>query len=119
MKNYEITDNTIFLRGDYTKLSVSAIRESLIKNIKHGRIELINGSRLDNLDSAGVALIDELIEYFNLDLSALQAFSDVNMNKVNIFTVIGLPVEQKAKPETLLYKIGDYIAVSIFVQKSI
>ena len=107
--NYEISDDTIYLKGDYTKLTVTVAREMLIKSVKNIRIELINGSQLENLDSAGVALIDELIEYFNLDLSALQGFSEANLNKVNIFTVIGLPEEPKPEHETLLYKLGDYI----------
>ena len=106
--NYEISDNVIFLKGDYTKQSVTTIRENLIKSLKLVRIDVIDGTRLGDLDSAGVALIDELIEYFNLDLSGLRSFSNENLNKVNIFTVTGLPVEPKPKSETLLYRVGDY-----------
>ena len=107
--NYEIVDNRIFLKGDYTKKTVKSIRELMEKSVRNSRIEIIDGSLLNELDSAGVALIDELIEYFNLDLKVLHGFTEANLSKVNIFTVIGLPDEPVRKPETWLYRLGDYL----------
>jgi phospholipid/cholesterol/gamma-HCH transport system permease protein len=77
--------------------------------LKKALITQIDGNGIESLDSAGVALIDEVIEQQNLSLSALTNFSESDHNKVKIFTVIGLPAEVKPKPDSLLLRLGDYL----------
>jgi phospholipid/cholesterol/gamma-HCH transport system permease protein len=107
--NYEIIDRIVFLKDDITKSSVSEFRNSLLIDLeKASAIDSIDGSQITDLDSAGVALIDEIIEKCTLSLDSLINFSETNQKKVNIFTVQGLPEDVKPAKESMLYQIGDF-----------
>ena len=111
-EHYSVKDNIIFLKNDLNKSNVPNLYKNIIFDLtllskNHAEI-IIDGSELNNIDSAGVALLDEMIEISKLSVDSIKNFSPAIQKKIKIFTVQGLPEENPPKKESFLYFIGDY-----------
>ncbi|MCL2064166.1 MAG: ABC transporter permease [Candidatus Cloacimonetes bacterium] len=115
---YHVESDTIHLRGSYIKGTIPEIHKDLTStllksNIRNHYSELkIDGSQLTELDSSGVALLDEIMEILDISTNALVNFSAGNQKKINIFSSFSPHKNEKnineKTDETFLYKIGDF-----------
>jgi len=109
---YNITENTIHLNGSYIKSTIHDFYQSLHNDIavlnRYFSDIFIDGSKLTELDNAGVALIDELSEQHNIKNNNLINFSDINKEKMRILCTKGLKEEALPRKDSRLYIIGDY-----------
>jgi len=106
---YSITGRTIYLDGDFLKTTITIPRVTLLAEIKSAHIEAIDGSAISSIDSAGVSLLDELMQVCKLSQNALINFSVENTNKIKIFSVYNLPAVQTPPKDSFLYRVGDSI----------
>jgi len=106
--SYSIENEVLYLRGELLKTNITSIRSELLSVLPTKRIEVIDGSGITDIDSAGVALLDEVMEKLYLGGEALQGFSSENTSKINIFSVRSLPEEPLPSKESFLYLMGDY-----------
>jgi len=107
--NYIITDRTLYIDGDLLKTTVTALRESLLAEIKPTSIQKIDGSGISSIDSAGVSFLDELLKIYQLSPEQIINLSEENRSKIKIFSVYNLPPEPQSQKESLLYRIGNGI----------
>jgi len=113
MNFYKIENDVIYLLDDWTKETVPQFLNQILKIIeeikKEGITLFLNGNRICELDSAGVALIDEILEKCNQKIDSLINFSDTNQQKIKIFSVHGLLIETPPDRGPFLLIIGDNI----------
>ena len=103
--------NVIYLKETLVKSNVPECFKALMQEVEaqsdiHAEI-FIDGSMLVEIDSAGVALIDEILEKCNLSHANLINFSDSNLEKIKIFSSQGLTDEPLPQKESWLYIIGE------------
>jgi len=106
--NYNLENEVLSLQGELIKTTVTSIRKELLAILHTKRIEYIDGAAITDIDSAGVALLDEIMERCYLGSETLQNFSRENTSKIAIFSVRSLPVEPLPQKESFLYLVGDY-----------
>jgi phospholipid/cholesterol/gamma-HCH transport system permease protein len=108
MSYFFISDRTLYLKGDMTKTTVPDIRNQLLRETKTP-LTLIDGTAVSEIDSAGVALIDEIMQINSLSADDLTGFSQLQQEKISIFTTHGLPAVPLPKRESWIFKLGDYL----------
>ena len=106
---YSINENTVFLKGNYIKTSIhffyETIHHDLVLIQRYFQEIIFDGSGIVELDNAGVALIDELSEKYNINKYV--NFSDINQEKMRILCTKGLKEEPLPEKESYLYQMGD------------
>ena len=85
MNRYNIIDDTLYLIGNHTKTKIPLFYKNIKKDINF-TIKYIDGSMLLDIDSSGVALLDEIMCILNLSLSHLINFSVENFRIINTFS---------------------------------
>ena len=110
---YKIDKNSIYLIGTWSKVTVpdfiDEVINALLRETDEDRILYIEGSNLVELDSAGVALIDEILEKCKLSIECLTNFTENDLSKLEIFSVHSLPIEDIPEKIPFLEQFGDEV----------
>ncbi|MCF7814832.1 MAG: ABC transporter permease, partial [Candidatus Cloacimonetes bacterium] len=104
----ELKQNTLFLQGSLDKFTVPDLTGKLT-SLKNVRILKIDLSEVTNIDSAGVAFLDSIIERFPKEKPVLINY-DGNLKKsIDTFSSINIPETAIQKKMNLFENIGDLI----------
>lgn len=109
-----LKDDVLHLEDNLLKGNVPELYNQLFSS-KYSKelsaINYINGSKVKDIDSAGVALLDEIFEFNKTDAffsDFLRFFSSNNITKINTFTTNSLGEAVQVTGVSFLESIGDF-----------
>lgn len=109
----KLSNNTLYLDGEYSKFSVPKLERELLKILKGESVSSVDLAGISMIDSAGVALLDEL--HYRLEPSAqsikFQAASLEVQAVIDTFSTIGLSIQQRKREMGFFESIGEYAIV--------
>ncbi|HPY96405.1 MAG TPA: MlaE family lipid ABC transporter permease subunit [Candidatus Cloacimonadota bacterium] len=108
MLEYKIEDKALFLIGSLNKDTIPEIYENISKEKNLSEIDKISLEGLEQIDSAGVALLDELIIASGKDLP-LTGMSQMIKDTVSVFESRSLPESSKPRKIYMFEAVGDKI----------
>jgi len=104
----ELKQNTLFLRGSLDKFTVPDLMAKL-SAFKKARLLQIDLSDVTNIDSAGVAFLDSILEKFKSDNPELINYDENVKNAIITFSSSQLPAAAKPGKNNFFIQIGDGI----------
>ncbi|HOQ80238.1 MAG TPA: hypothetical protein PLH63_04180, partial [Candidatus Cloacimonadota bacterium] len=108
MLEYKIEDKALFLIGSLNKETIPEIYEKISKEKSLSEIDKISLEGLEQIDSAGVALLDELIIASGKDLPLI-GMSQIIKDTVTVFESRSLPESSKPRKIYMFEAVGDKI----------
>jgi len=120
---YRIVNDTFYLQDEWNKTHIPFIYQTIFVHL-HLLFEveqhfIIDGGNLSTIDSAGVALLDEIFETYDHSIHELHNFSSANIDKIKIFSVQGLLKVEPRPHDSLLLLIGDFLYTKYIQLKAV
>ncbi|HOD55518.1 MAG TPA: hypothetical protein PKJ08_13400, partial [Candidatus Cloacimonadota bacterium] len=96
MAEYQIQDKVLLIEGQLNKVSVAKLYSQILKDKHFKEIDYISLKKLEEIDSAGVAMLDELILKLPHPVP-VRDMSEIVKDTISVFESRSLPENPKPK----------------------
>lgn len=115
MLEYQKKHNGLYLSGELTSSHIPSIYNGLKKELKNSETSSINISGLTELDSAGVAFLDELQETISkgTKLVLIEGASELQQQIIETFSSSSVPIQDKPRQPGFFESFGQSLIDSL------